>query len=95
LKDVFFWHLPLEFHGAEESEIVKVLVGETRRLILNSSRIFQRRGLILWSFRCQVQEGNKWNRVGGTVACLRLNAKVPPSNIKLRQYSSGPLAQQV
>lgn len=86
-----FWHLPLDYSADDERQALGVLVQEARRLVVNPSRIFQRRGLLLWRFWCEVEEGGEWKRVGGTIACTRMLYPVPPSNGRLREYRSGPL----
>ena len=90
-EEAFFWHLPLEYQADDERQALGVLVDEARRLVLNPSRIVQRRGRVLWRFSCEVEEGGFWRRVGGTVACTRLLHAVPACDGTTREYRSGPL----
>jgi hypothetical protein len=90
-EEAFFWHLPLEYRADDAGEALGVLVQEARRLVLNPSRIVQRRGRVLWRFWCEVEEGGLWRRVGGTVACTRLLHAVPACEGTIREYRSGPL----
>jgi hypothetical protein len=68
---VFFWHLPLEYPVEEEHEGAREAAAALRRLILHRSRVLQKVGFLLCSYRCEVDEGGEWRRVGGTISCPR------------------------
>ncbi len=86
----FFWHLPLESTLGDARGSLAVLVAELRRLVQHRSRIIQTAGLLLWRFRCEVDEDGVWQRVGGTIACTRIFF-MPPFAFTLRrlEYHSG------
>ena len=87
----FFWHLPLDYAPEDEDAAMAVLIEEAKRLIQNRSRIIQTDGFLLWRFRCEVEEGGEWKRVGGTIANLRLFF-LPPFAFQLKrwEYHSDP-----
>jgi len=88
----FFWHLPLEYPAEGQDAGLTCLIGEAKRLIRNRSRIIQTAGLLLWRFRCEVEEGGSWRRVGGIIANLRFFFLPPlPFQFKRWEFHSDPL----
>ncbi len=81
----FFWHLPLESTSGDAKGSLAVLVAELRRLIQHRSRIIQTAGLLLWTFKCEVDEDGAWQRVGGAIACTRVFF-MPPFAFTLRRF---------
>jgi len=91
-EQTFFWHLPLEYPVRDQEAGLAVLIEEAKRLVQNRSRIIQTAGLLLWRFRCDVEEGGRWRRVGGVIANVRLFFRPPlPFRFKRWEYHSGPL----
>ncbi len=90
--NTFFWHLPFGYSPEHEAEVLRVLIEEARRLIMNRSRIRQSLGFLLCRLRCEVEESGQWKRLGGTIASTRLFF-MPPFAFRLKtwEYHSAPL----
>jgi hypothetical protein len=88
----YFWYWPFEepeFSSVEERH--REFLVAVKDLLGNRTRIRQKRGWLNTHFRCEIENGETWSRVGPTMAGLKWSFKPPPTEEKVVFYQSPPL----
>jgi hypothetical protein len=75
----YFWYMPFEDAAFKNSveQLDKAFVKKLELLVSHETRIVQKRGLLLHSFRCDYKASSGWNRVY-RMAAMRLGHVKPP-----------------
>lgn len=84
----YFWHSSIEVvRGVSDQERLKKFSDALAAVLLNKSRVVQKRGLLFWSFSMEIFQDGKWTPLDG-VSCLRWGFAVPPIEGRVRVYES-------
>jgi hypothetical protein len=78
LQGKYLWDMPFEPVDYESLDTLMLQVRQrVRTLLAYSTRIIQRKGLLLWHFNCQYHENDQWMEFY-SAGCLRCsNVQVP------------------
>jgi len=91
-SEAYFWYWPFEepdFTSAAQRQ--SEFLSAVHQLLTSRSRIRQKRGWLNTHFRCEVEVGGAWSRVGPLMSGLKASFKPPPSDQKVTFYESRAL----
>ena len=88
----YFWYMPFEEDAYPKNleRLQTEFIVTVERLVLNPTRIVQRRGLLSDSFKLECQWDGKWHPVYRH-SCFRFAFTVPPIRGRLHVYLSPPV----
>jgi len=88
----YFWYMPFEDAEFKNSiELDRAFVETLDVIVSNETRIVQKHGLLMESFRCEYNTGSGWNRIYGMSALRPGGFKPPRITGAKRVYHSPPL----
>jgi hypothetical protein len=95
--DAYFWHRPFELaeFKSSEADLVDKFCRELEALLTHETRIVQRKGWLLWHFRCEYRAGNVWENVYNHAALRGPKWNLPHIDGRSRVYYSGLIADKL
>ncbi|HUR37015.1 MAG TPA: hypothetical protein VM009_04305 [Terriglobales bacterium] len=94
-SDEYFWYLPIELagFGNDKEEVTKEYLEILENVLAHATRITQKRGLLLRTFKCQyLNHDNRWKTIS-TNSTSRFSAELPPYSERTRMYESPMLSK--
>lgn len=85
-QDAFFWHMPFESYGYETPmDLIKAAQNAMITLLTKTTRIVQKKKLLLWNFVCEYTNDNTTWETLYAMGYLRLNPQYKVPNIKTKK----------